>query len=265
VFDRVLDTTPFDTDAGDTNLATIGTGAGAPTTTLVTDYASNGSPTGLIFPLLGKYVVGNLRVDGPSVLAAPIPEFPAGTVVTVAFDRARLQAKDGKTAITGMGPLQDPTIAFATAPFGVSITVPPPEPPPPPPDGGADAGNDDGGVDAAATDDAGSADAGPPPPRPSAPDNAPITAVFTSFVPGDITTHVHVTVNGVALVADTDFAVATELGSVFTDRALVLAVTPTAKWPASSTVVITIDKDAKNLLDQALGTDVSATFMTAAM
>jgi hypothetical protein len=269
VFDRLLDTAPLDPgDAGQTgrtDLATLSTStAGTPAVPLLTDYSASGAPAqnSLVFSVLQQFFFANNRVGGPTLFVAPQPEFPSGTAVTVMFDKSKLLAKDGKTVITGMGFLQDPTLVFATAPFAANISAPPP-PPPPPVDAG-DAG--DAGVDAqdAGTDatDA-SADAAPPPPAPSAIDK-PVAVVFTNFIdPSTIAAHVTVTANGALLAQQSDPNVPGDY-TVQSDGT-VLAITPTATWPANASITVTIDATAADLLLETLGTAATLTFMTAAM
>src|SRR3954447_23358243 len=106
VFDRVLDTEFLGDGGGAPGLATISSKPAAPTTvTLNGDYASNGSPNEGIFPLLGAF-----RSDGPSLLFTGVPALPAGSAVTVALDKTKVLAKDGRTHFTGTNLLVDGTI-----------------------------------------------------------------------------------------------------------------------------------------------------------
>jgi hypothetical protein len=160
VFDRVLDTAPFDMGdpSGIVDFADVSAGAGAPPFSTVSDYAANGTPNGLI-TVLGGLFFGNVRLPGPSVLTAGVPAFPSGTTVTVRLEGTEVRAKDGHTPFRGDGLLQDGTISFTTAAFSASIS----------------------------------------PPDPAAPDMTPATVAFTNFVdPATIVDHVHVTSNGAA-------------------------------------------------------------------
>jgi len=128
VFDRVIDTAPFDAvEAGPImdSIVTTSASSGAPAVSLQTNYSATGSPNGLVFNLYGPFF-GNLRVDGPSLLSAPQPEFPSGATVTVALDANQVHAKDGTTPFTGVGPLSSGMLVFTMAPF--TATMSPPDP-----------------------------------------------------------------------------------------------------------------------------------------
>jgi hypothetical protein len=160
IFDRLLDPEPLDPgeDPGIMNLLDVSAGAGAPMFDTVTDYSSSGTPMGLI-TVLGGLFFGNHRLAGPSLLTTAMPGFPSGTAITVRLDGTVVRAKDGRTAFTGEGLLQDGTLTFTTAPFAAAITVP----------------------------------------DPAMPDMTPVTIGFTSDVdPATIVAHVHVTSNGAA-------------------------------------------------------------------
>jgi hypothetical protein len=128
VFDRLIDTAPFDAvEAGpimDSIVKASATGA-MTMVPLQTNYSSTGSPTGLVFNLFGPFF-GNLRADGPSLLSAPQPEFPSGETVTVSLDASQVKAKDGTTPFTGVGPLSSGTLVFTMAAFSASIAPPDP-------------------------------------------------------------------------------------------------------------------------------------------
>jgi len=128
VFDRLLDTSPFDAvEAGpimDSIVKASATGS-LPMVPLQTNYSATGSPTGLVFNLFGPFF-GNLRADGPSLLSAPQPEFPSGATVTVNLDANQVHAKDGTTPFTGQGLLSNGTLVFTMAPF--TATMSPPDP-----------------------------------------------------------------------------------------------------------------------------------------
>ncbi|HVV52029.1 MAG TPA: Ig-like domain-containing protein [Polyangia bacterium] len=228
VFDRVLDSTPL--DPGDA--ATVSGLTQPPKFTpmppsavaLAGDYASNGSPNEIVFPLLGDF-----RSDGPSILFAGVPALPAGTTISVTLDNTKVLAKDGRTPFTGMNLLKDGAITFVTAPFSVAIT------PPPPPM-----------VDAAA-------DAAPPD---DLPDMTPATLTFTNLTdPATIAMHVTATAGAATPVA---VDVASMDGLNYT-------VTPKAKWPASSTITITVDAAATDVVGDTLGTAAQKFFNTSAM
>src|SRR5215471_2638535 len=94
VFDRVLYTPPLDPDnvpdGGTLNVAKS-TIAPTPTSTVTTstDYASNGSPKEVIFPLFG-----DLRTDGPSVLVSAQPELPGGSTITIGLDTTKVRSEE---------------------------------------------------------------------------------------------------------------------------------------------------------------------------
>jgi hypothetical protein len=120
IFDRVLDTEFLGDGGGAPGLATLSSTPAAPTpVTLNGDYASNGSPNEVIFPLLGAF-----RSDGPSLLFTGVPALPAGSTVTVSLNKTKVLAKDGRTPFTGTNLLVDGTISFATGSFGASIDAP---------------------------------------------------------------------------------------------------------------------------------------------
>ena len=177
-FDRLLDTTPFEPTTM-TSVATL-TSVPATATPLTTTaaYTSTGSTTGLIFTnfilLTGGYAPD---ITGPAIALMGSPALPTGGTVTIALDSSTVQAKDKKTAFTGVNLLANGKLAFKTSSFSASITPPAPPPPmsmdmgtmmpmgcpdagtPPPAstDGGADApaseggaGGSDGGTDAPA-------------------------------------------------------------------------------------------------------------------
>ncbi|MES1165581.1 MAG: hypothetical protein ABUR63_07485, partial [Verrucomicrobiota bacterium] len=77
-FDRVIDTRPFDADAGASVAATVTTGTPPTPVASTTDYKPNGSPNELIFPAFGDF-----RSDGPSLLVTTSPALPASAAATV--------------------------------------------------------------------------------------------------------------------------------------------------------------------------------------
>ena len=216
VFDRLLDTKPLEPngEVGIEDFAVVMAGAGAPAFGTITDYSSSGTPSGLI-TVLGGLFFGNYRLAGPSLLTAGAPAFPSGTAITIGLDPDKVRAKDGHTAFTGEGLLQDGMISFTTAPFSATV-------------------------------------AGPEMP---APDATPATVSFTNFVdPETIVDHVHVTSNGAPFTA---VMIASDGGSV--------TVTPNTAWPASATIVVSVDATAENILGQTIAAAASGMFMTAAM
>ena len=126
VFDRVLDTTPFDeNEAGPImdSIVTTTASSGAPVVSLSTDYSPTGDGKGLVFNLYGPYF-GNLRGDGPSLVSTPQPEFPSGSTITVTLDANQVRAKDHTTPFTGTGLLAGGTVVFTMAPFSASFSPP---------------------------------------------------------------------------------------------------------------------------------------------
>ncbi len=228
VFDRVLDTKPLDPgDAGGTLNPAMLTIAPTPpvSVALNADYASNGTPNEVIFPLLGAF-----RSDGPSLLFAGQPAFPATSAVTITLDANKVRAKDGKTVFTGPGFFAGGTLTYTTASFSASVTTPPTTPP--------------------------AADAGvcTPPPITVTPDKTPATVTFNNFVdPTVIASHITITAGGVPVT----FTVTSMDG-------LNVSVVPDANWPASSTITITVDATAPDLVGDTLGAPVSGSFTTSA-
>jgi Bacterial Ig-like domain len=147
-FDRLLDTKPLDPGDAATqsrdDIVTLKATPAAPTpVTTSTSYSSTGDPNYFAF-------AGGPNLVGPSLTIQASPAMPAGTTVTLALDKTKVLAKDGKTPFTGKGLIMDGTLTFNTAAFGVQIGVPTA----PPPEAGADAAADaatgvDGGADAA--------------------------------------------------------------------------------------------------------------------
>jgi hypothetical protein len=147
-FDRLLDTTPLDPgDAGArADIASLTSTPAAPTAvTTSTSYVPMGDPHYFAF-------AGGPNLLGPSLTIQAAPAMPAGTTVTLALDKTKVLAKDGKTPFTGGNGnlITDGTLVFKTAAFGAQIGVPTA----PPPDASADAAADattsvDGGTDAA--------------------------------------------------------------------------------------------------------------------
>ncbi len=125
VFDRLLDTAPFEAayPDGSVEVVTGSAGAGSPQFDLVTDYASTGTPMG-VTPLLGFYYNGNFRNNGPSLFSMPDPGFPSGVAVDVTLKASLVRAKDGTTPFVGVGLLQGGTVLFTMPAFTASIAAP---------------------------------------------------------------------------------------------------------------------------------------------
>jgi hypothetical protein len=120
VFDRLLDTTPFDPNMGVSTVATL---TETPTNGRVTSsstYASNGLQNQTIFGFLGY-------PDGPNVTVAGSPALPTSSTVAVMLDSTKVRAKDG-TPFTGMGFLVDGAVKFVTQAFQVVSIAGPPVP-----------------------------------------------------------------------------------------------------------------------------------------
>ncbi len=190
----------------------------------------------MIFPLLG-----DLRVDGPSLLFAGKPELPASSTVTTTLDKTKVRAKDGKTPFTGPGFFAAGSLTYTTGSFGASLTMPPTTPP--------------------------AADAGvcTPPPTTVTPDMTPATATFNNLVDPTVIAG-HVTITAVSLASGASSTVAVSATSM---DGLNVSIAPAmnANWPASSTITITIDATAPDLVGDTLGAAVSApgVFTTSAM
>jgi len=115
--------------------------------------------------------------------------------------------------------------------FSASLTVPPPQPP--------------------------AADAGvcTPPPSTALPDMTAATVTFNNPVdPKVIASHITITATPAAVVTFT----ATSMDG------LNVSVIPDANWPASSTITITVDATAPDLVGDTLGAAVSGSFTTSA-
>jgi hypothetical protein len=265
VFDRILDGDLLDGGDGGPrpDIVSFSSAPAFAAVSTSTSYAPNGSPVALIFNLFAN-------PPGPSLLTSVDPAMPANdTKVSFQLSSTRVLAKDGKTAFKGEGKLQDGTITFLTNAFSASITVPM-APPPPPPDAGTDM---DSGVDAELPDaslpdvgvgvdalaEAGAPACVPPPPGPAPldvpPGKDPVTIAFNNPVDAStIGSHVSVTVNGVPLAATAY--------TLDTTMAPTLTLTPMASWPASSTIVITVDATASDVLGDQLGAAASGSFKT---
>jgi hypothetical protein len=222
VFDRLLGTASLGDGGGAPNLATT-----TPASVVLNgDYASNGSPNEIIFPLLGDF-----RADGPSILFGGVPGLPTSTTITVALDKTKVLAKDG-TPFTGTNLLTDGRITFATQPFGGILTAPPP----PAPVG-----------DAAA-------------PTTVTPDMTPATVVFTNLVdPTALASHI--TVTAAPPPAGGSPTVAVDVASM---DGLNVTIAPAmgANWPANTTITITIDATATDVVGDVLAAPVDPVSFT---
>jgi len=225
VFDRLLDTTPL--DPGDAaGLSNVVTADATPATDLLTDYSATGARDGFIFNLFGPAFFGNFRANGPSLFAAPQPEFPSGATVTISLDAQKVRAKDGTTPFTGDGLLQAGQLVFTMAPFAASVTAP------------ADAAMDPA-VSIAFTNFA------------DAPGCGADDDDMTVDAPCAMAMHITVTANGAPVMVN----VASADGFSY-------SVTPkgATAWPAGATIVVTVDATAPNLIGQMVAAAASATF-----
>ena len=237
VFDRLLDTVPFD-PAGVMDVVTTMAGTGAPVISLLTDYSSTGQADGLIFNLFGPFFFGNFRGNGPSLFSVPQPEFPSGTTVTVSLQAAKVRAKDGTTPFTGKGLLQGGNLVFTMATFSAVVVAAKPFMPET-----ADT------PEMAATDAmvafTNFADNDLPcgPPTPDMTDVDPPLCIVAA--------HITATANGAPVMID----VASGDGHTYT-------VIPMggAAWPTGAAVVITVDAATTNLLGQPIDAAVSEPF-----
>jgi hypothetical protein len=283
-FDRILDTKPFefDADSGASGPEGIASLTAAPATTLeaTVTYSPNGDVQfGLVFPAF-------FGVKGPGLLISPSPTLPAGAAITLALDKTKVRAKDGKTGFTGTNLLMDGRISFQTAPLSATITVPVFDPDAgtlPAADGGvaeaaaeagAETAGDSGAPDApadmavaevlapdvaapeAGASEGGAADAGGmAPPAPVMPGSQPVIVTFNNATdPMMIPPHIKVTVNG-APFADIMIAPPADMQPGYT-------ITPKTTWPANATITITVDADAADVLGVKLDSPASATFVT---
>jgi hypothetical protein len=233
VFDRLLDTAPLDPGDASGGVTTAATATTTPVSVTITaDYASNGSPNEVIFPLLGDF-----RSDGPSLLFAGQPELPGSSTVSITLKGDQVRAKDGKTPFTGAGFFAAGNLTYTTAAFGATLTTPP--------------------TTAAAAD----AGACTPPPTTVTPDMTPATLTFNDPVdPAAITPHITIVATPVGGGAPTSVAFDATTGD-----GLNVSITPKANWPASSSIAITIDASTPDLVGDTLGTAILGTFTTSAM
>ncbi len=226
VFDRLLDPRPLDPGDGGTTVMAATVVASGLPIASNGDYTSNGSPGELIFPAYGDF-----RAGGPDILVSGVPAFPASSPITVTLNPANVRAKDGHTPFTDDGNFNGGSLSFATAPFAASIT--PPAPPPLPADAGA-----------CAT------------PNTLVALDATATITFTAAVdPGALQQFVSVTAGGTAVPF-----------TLMTMDNLNVTLAPVDKWPANSTITITVDGKATDLAGDMLGMGAPAPqdFMTGA-
>ena len=231
VFDRVLDTEFLGDGGGALGLATIASVPPAPTPVALNgDYASNGSPNEVIF----RKFLSDFRADGPSILFTGVPALPASSTLTIALEKTKVLAKDGRTPFTAMNLLVDGRISFATQSFVGTLTAPPV---------GAQVG------DAAA-------------PTTVAPDMTPATAVFTNIVdPAALASHITVT----ASPAPAGGAPMVDVASM---DGLNVTIAPAkgANWPANTTMTVTIDATATDVVGDVLAAPIApVSFTTSAM
>ena len=303
LFDRLLDTTPFDAS---TTVASLTLDPPNAMSSAATDYSSAGSTTGLVFPVF-------FGVMGPTITISGAPALPTDSTVTFALDPTTVRAKDGKTPFTGGGPLKNGTIAFKTGPFTASITVPTPPPPMdmgsdmgmapacpdagammPEMDGGVDAPAIDGGVDAPAIDggapdvgvsvdagipaDAGvAADTGIPTDAGNAADAGTMTPPSMDVTADMKTGAVTITFSSPVDMTILDHIKFTEDGQAFSDVVVTMpdatmmqtfptttvAYAPKDIWAPGKTYVVTVDAMAADIFGAKLGMDVSQSFTMA--
>jgi hypothetical protein len=261
VFDRLLDTAPF--EQGDasgplTNVATVQTVPPAiPLTAMDAIYTPNGSPEfddaghikTLLFPIYQHCVYGTFNGNGPNLAMVPDPQLPTGQAVSIQLLGTSVRAKDGRTPFSGTGMLMDGIVTFQTIPFSASIKVPKAPP-----------------TDAAAPTADGGADGGAPSATVPA-DNAPAEIDFTA--PVDLTkvvVDIKVVANGVempiiTMLPDGGVPPSTILAASPTPTSITL--TPTSTWPPNSTISVQITAAATDLLDEPLvAAQMSPTFTT---
>jgi hypothetical protein len=245
-FDRLLDTNPFVTnDAGvvsNAALPPVFVPAPATPVSLIGDYAPNGSPDLFVFLFYGY------RGNGPSLLFAGGPTFPTSTTVTVTLDKTNVLAKDGRTPFTGTNLLGDGAISFVTQPLSVAVTTPPP------PNKAADAG-----ADAAA-------------PTEVVPNMVAATATFNNIVcpqladgtfdATEISKHITAASGPLGSAVQT-LPIAVKLACV---DGFNVSITPQTTWPASSSISLSVDATAADILGDTLGSVYTSTpFPTGAM
>jgi hypothetical protein len=125
VFDRLLDTAPFDPGTAPVaGVMTTSATGGSPAVDILADYSATGDPNGLFFNFFGPLFFGNFRGDGPSLFGVPQPEFPSGATVMVSLQADKVHAKDGKTPYAGSGQLLGGTLIFTMAPFSAVLLAP---------------------------------------------------------------------------------------------------------------------------------------------
>jgi hypothetical protein len=249
-FDRLLDTNPFMTDSGSQSNAALPPVFAPPPTipvSLTGDYASNGASKLFVFNFY------SFRAGGPSLLFAGAPTFPTSTAVSLTLDKTKVLAKDGRTPFVGTSGLDgggnlllDGAISFVTQPLSVAVTTPPPPPK------AADAG-----ADAAA-------------PVDVVPNMTAATVTFNNIVcpqladgtfdATEISKHITVT-------SDPAGATPTVAVDFKATDGLNVTVTPHTTWPASSSITISVDATAADIVGDELGASgaMQSSFSTGAM
>jgi hypothetical protein len=257
VFDRLLDTAPFEAADGG-SLTTVATVSPAvPASQLAAIYTPNGSPEfdekgnfkTLLFPIYEHCVFGVVLNDhGPNLSMVPVPQFPTGQTVTVQLDGTNVRAKDGRTPFSGTGQLKDGTLSFQTVAFDAAITVPM---------AAADAAAPPAG-------DGGVADGG----AGSVPVPADMSAVTIDFTaPVDLATDVidiKVFANGTRLPIFTMPPDGGAAGALLaaSPTPTQITLTPIGTWPANSQITIQVSANATDLLGDQLLSAQSASFVT---
>ena len=125
VFDRLLDTAPFDVvyPMPAPEVATGTAGAGAPQFGLLADYGSTGTPMG-ITPLFSFLFDGNFRNNGPSLFITPIPGCRR-TWASPSASLGRWSGQDG-TPFVAAGAIMDGTVGFDAPVHGQASRCPMP-------------------------------------------------------------------------------------------------------------------------------------------
>jgi len=279
-FDRLLDTStlgPGNDGPQPTDVVKATSRPASPMPFAATaNYNPDGSNIGVVFPAFGNPL-------GPSLLVSGDPALPVDANVTFTLDPTKIRAKDGKTQFTAEGLLVGGSLSFDTLSFGAGISVPVAPPPMPPPDAGTSddaGGSPDGGAPDAAPDDAAAtdavADAGPvcppppPPPGPAplpvpSPSTDPVTITFTNPIDMRLVqSHITLTANGTAI-APAALVFSPDINdpmmSPFTTTVTITPKKDTA-WPASSTIVITVDASTPDVLGELLGAAATGSFDT---
>ena len=255
VFDRLIDTAPFDPNDGGpiNNVASLQ--PATPMANLDSVYTPNGSPEfddagnykTLLFPIYQHCVYGTYGTDGPSLMLVADPQLPTGATVTFKLNPTTVRAKDGRTPFASSGALLDGMVTFQTTAFDATLTVPTA----PATDAGAgDAGTADGSV----------------PPATVSPDMTAVQIDFTA--PVDVTkdyVDIKVVVNGTTelqiVLTQPDGGIPSNiLAASPTPTSITL--TPVSNWPANSTITVTVEATTTDLIGEPLPTAKSASFTT---